>query len=1004
MAKGFFQAKGEEIATKMCRTEDCEACLLYKNAQAKLTFAGEGRLGILIVGPSPSAAEEDAKEYFHGRDYEFLKTALESIGISLEEDCYYLSALSCRPPYNRGAKRIEISSCGPRVWRYIQRLKPSVIICLGEDAFDTIIGPRISGRLLGTGYNKFYGNLIPDQELKTHLMVTYSVKELMSKRTYEDGASSKPLYERDKAVYRLWLQHLYDACSAYNKPVEAVDYARLCKPTQDIDQALEWIEEAMSWPAVAFDYETTGIKPHREGHRIVCASISNGSVSYAFPFFDDDTFQRAWKRLMESSVKKIAHNLSFEYLWTKEICGYWAKNVYWDTMLAAHCLHNLKPVGLKFCTYTEFGVIGYDESADPYLKSSEKDRNEFGDNAFNKIDKAPLADLLLYNALDSLFTYRLYERQMGRLEPFQKEGFDLLMESSLALTETTQYGCILNVERFHEVVGELEKKMDDAARAVMESDEVKLWDKDTEFNFNSPRQIGHLLYDILGIKPPFFTETGAPSTDAEALEKIKIPLVEKILTYRKYMKLLKTYIRQYSVESVDGLIHAWFHLHKVDTFRSCVAKGTLIAIDREGSLENVPIEEVRPGDMAYTYDDALKLTTRPVIWAGKTGHKKVVEVGYPYYTGYGTKTDILRVTPEHRIRLLNGEYVCAVDTLGVPVLALTQNGETVCASGRIAGSLVPLEGYEDVYDIEVEETHNFIANEICVHNSSAAPNIQNLPKRDDEAKTLITSLIRPRRGHRIISYDYKSLEVLINACHSGDKNLIAYASDPSKDMHRDSAADIFMLDPGAVPKAVRSAIKGAFVFASFYGSYYKQTAPDCWDVAKANGILPHLAEKGITTYEKFEDRVRIAEEIMWTERFPIHDAWRKEQWKKYQRDGYLNSLTGFRLYGPMSRNNSFNGVVQGDAYHILQWSFNQVLRELKERGMETRPWAEIHDAADFDCAPGEETILDALVYKYFIVEVKKKWPWIVVNLQVEKERSEIDGDWSHMESCGYLTE
>ncbi len=856
MAKGFFQAKGEEIATKMCRTEDCEACLLYKNAQAKLTFAGEGRLGILIVGPSPSAAEEDAKEYFHGRDYEFLKTALESIGISLEDDCYYLSALSCRPPYNRGAKRIEISSCGPRVWRYIQRLKPSVIICLGEDAFDTIIGPRISGRLLGTGYNKFYGSLIPDQELKTHLMVTYSVKELMSKRTYEDGASSKPLYERDKAVYRLWLQHLYDACSAYNKPVEVVDYARLCKPTQDIDQALEWIEEAMSWPAVAFDYETTGIKPHREGHRIVCASISNGSVSYAFPFFDDDTFQRAWKRLMESSVKKIAHNLSFEYLWTKEICGYWAKNVYWDTMLAAHCLHNLKPVGLKFCTYTEFGVIGYDESADPYLKSSEKDRNEFGDNSFNKIDKAPLADLLLYNALDSLFTYRLYERQMGRLEPFQKEGFDLLMESSLALTETTQYGCILNVERFHEVVGELEKKMDDAARAVMESDEVKLWDKDTEFNFNSPRQIGHLLYDILGIKPPFFTETGAPSTDAEALEKIKIPLVEKILTYRKYMKLLKTYIRQYSVESVDGLIHAWFHLHKVDTFRS----------------------------------------------------------------------------------------------------------------------------------------------------SSAAPNIQNLPKRDDEAKTLITSLIRPRRGHRIISYDYKSLEVLINACHSGDKNLIAYASDPSKDMHRDSAADIFMLDPNAVPKPVRSAIKGAFVFASFYGSYYKQTAPDCWEVAKANGLLPHLAEKGITTYEQFEERVRIAEEIMWTERFPTHDAWRKEQWKKYQRDGYLDSLTGFRLYGPMSRNNSFNGVVQGDAYHILQWGYNQVLRELKERGMETRPWAEIHDAADFDVAPEEEDILDSLVYKYFIVEVKKKWPWIVVNLQVEKERSEIDGDWSHMESCGYLTE
>ena len=36
-------------------------------------------------------------------------------------------------------------------------------------------------------------------------------------------------------------------------------------------------------------------------------------------------------------------------------------------------------------------------------------------------------------------------------------------------------------------------------------------------------------------------------------------------------------------------------------------------------------------------------------------------------------------------------------------------------------------GCFDVYDIEVEDIHNFIANEICVHNSSKDPNVQNIP-------------------------------------------------------------------------------------------------------------------------------------------------------------------------------------------------------------------------------------------------------------------------------------
>ena len=269
---------------------------------------------------------------------------------------------------------------------------------------------------------------------------------------------------------------------------------------------------------------------------------------------------------------------------------------------------------------------------------------------------------------------------------------------------------------------------------------------------------------------------------------------------------------------------------------------------------------------------------------------------------------------------------------------------------------------------------------------------------------MITSLVLPKKGHKLIAYDYKSLEVLINACHSRDKNLIEFTSNPEKDMHRSSAADIFMLEESEVSKRVRSGIKSAFVFSEWYGSYYKQTAFDCYELAKAEGLIDHLKSKGIDTYAKFEDRVRIAEEILWGKRFKRHDEWRRECWANYQKNGYLDTLTGFRLNAPMRRNNTFNAPVQGDSYHILQWALNNCIAEMEERGMEAYAWAEVHDAADFSCPPEEEDMLDYLVGKWFIRGVTDHWPWIIVNLQIEKEAGEVNGDWSTLKAIGYVDE
>lgn len=844
---------------------DCETCGLRKVCTTpKLRVEGDGGLGVLIISDNPDTQADNAGTLKQSRNYIFLKQVLDSMGIKLEQDCWYTTVVACRTPRNRTPTTVEVKSCLPRLQGIIDRLNPRVVILLGDTPFNALIQPKLKGRLLGHRAEDFAGDTIPDGRW---LCPTWGFKYLMSTRTYEDDTVSKPFYQRDTALFKVWRHHLFNAISLYNKPLPVLDHMSMIKVTQDIDQAMDWMEEALDWDYIAFDYETTGVKPHRKGHRIICTSISNGEISYAFPMFEDTSFLRMWNKLLTSNIKKIAHNMAFEGLWTKVLLGYWMKNWYWDTMIAQHCIHNQKKTGLKYLTYAHFGVIGYDNKADPYIKSIPAEKDLYGDNAFNLIasvydtaskDALSMQDLLVYNALDSLFTALIYEKQT--MSKFQMEGFEFFMETTEYLTKTQANGFRLNVDKYNVIEKELQNKIDGISQEIMSSSEVAQWNKvdksgtPVPFNFNSTKHLQKLLFDILGEKPVKKTPSGEPSVDVEALQKMESPLVTKILEYRKYAKLLNTYIHQYSVEAVDGMIHPFYQINGVNTFRS----------------------------------------------------------------------------------------------------------------------------------------------------SCSSVNVQNLPKRDKEAKSMITSLVLPRKGHKLIGYDFKSLEVMINACHSGDKNLLAYASDPSKDMHRDSSKDIFMLDE--VPKGVRGGIKGAFVFSSFYGSYYKQTAPDCWELAQQEGLLPHLASKGITTFDQFEERVKHAEYVMWNERFKVHDKWRKQQWKDYLNNGYIESYTGFRMQAPMSRNNSFNCAVQGDSYHIMQWAYNQVYREIEERGMDVQPWAEIHDSGQYSCNPADEAYLDYLVWKYYVVEVKNRWKWINVNLQVEKEAGEVDGDWSSLKTIGFLGE
>lgn len=159
---------------------------------------------------------------------------------------------------------------------------------------------------------------------------------------------------------------------------------------------------------LAFDYETTGLKPYKKGHEIICCGVcSDKKESYVFEFTPKLT--KWWKQILKDrKIKKTAHNIKFEHQWSRNILGVEVRRWVIDSMVSSHILDNRKGiVGLKFQAYVNFGQGDYSSHLDKFLGSEEK--------GFNKIKDAPREELLHYCGMDSLLQFRLAEKHMEEL-------------------------------------------------------------------------------------------------------------------------------------------------------------------------------------------------------------------------------------------------------------------------------------------------------------------------------------------------------------------------------------------------------------------------------------------------------------------------------------------------------------------------------------------------------------------------------------------------------------
>lgn len=306
---------------------------------------------------------------------------------------------------------------------------------------------------------------------------------------------------------------------------------------------------------------------------------------------------------------------------------------------------------------------------------------------------------------------------------------------------------------------------------------------------------------------------------------------------------------------------------------------------------------------------------------------------------------------------------------------------------------------------------------VTYRSSSDNFNFQNLPIRDPEMGALIRSLFIPMPGNSIVEIDFSQIEVRIANAYHKDPTMTTYLKDPTKDLHRDMARQIFCLDASefqdGAGKATRGLAKGNFVFAQFYGDYYVNCARNIWHKARRERLktkdgvplIKHLRRKGIVDLGRcdpdhrpepgtFEHHMKAVEDHFWKKRFPVYTQWKRDWYDAYLKKGYFDSLTGFHYEGIFSRNDVINYAVQGSAFHGMLWSLNRLRNLIHKRGMQAMLIGQIHDSIITEVPTAEIPEFVRMARKVMTGALVRHYNWINVPIEVEVEVAPEGRPWN----------
>jgi DNA polymerase I len=271
--------------------------------------------------------------------------------------------------------------------------------------------------------------------------------------------------------------------------------------------------------------------------------------------------------LADPSVKKIGQNIKYDLLVLRNaqmpISG-----IHFDTMVASYCLDPERSHSMD-----QMAADYLDHKCTPISALIGKGKNQL---TFDMVDTAAACE---YSAEDADITFRLYLYLKDRLEkePQLQELFKRVEMALVPVLAEMEYnGVSLDTRVLRKMSGEISETLKSVIEQIYEQ-------AGAVFNIDSPKQLGEVLFDRLGLTPVRVSKTGR-STDAAVLEQLagQHPMIELVLQYRALSKLRNTYVDKLGtlINPRTGRVHASFN-------QTVTATGRLSSSDP--NLQNIPI-------------------------------------------------------------------------------------------------------------------------------------------------------------------------------------------------------------------------------------------------------------------------------------------------------------------------------------------------------------------------------------------------------------------------------
>ena len=120
------------------RVRACTLCPLHATRTQSVFGVGNRSARWMVIGEAPGAEEDRQGEPFVGRAGQLLNSMLKAMGLAREQ-VFIANILKSRPPNNRDPRPEEVRACIPYLYRQIDLVNPTVLLCVGRIAAQTLL-------------------------------------------------------------------------------------------------------------------------------------------------------------------------------------------------------------------------------------------------------------------------------------------------------------------------------------------------------------------------------------------------------------------------------------------------------------------------------------------------------------------------------------------------------------------------------------------------------------------------------------------------------------------------------------------------------------------------------------------------------------------------------------------------------------------------------------------------------------------------------------------------